>query len=162
MENPAHFSLEINSQPCDDSAAREHFRIGRQHHRRHGAARGHPRDEHARRVNCVIINDFLDHVTDGEWLTASAVDVASLEPVEVAKEVVGCSLPRKQKRHPALIGKSGPTRSDVIALCRLGAAMQHHDEGAVFTEVLGNIGIRAQRSGVRSETFQDFQAIASI
>jgi hypothetical protein len=35
--------------------------------------------------------------------------VAGLEPVETPDEVVGPSLPRKQKRHSAFIGERRPT-----------------------------------------------------
>jgi hypothetical protein len=47
---------------CDDCAAGKDFRTGRQHHRGHGAACQHARDEYAMPVDAVIADHLFDHL----------------------------------------------------------------------------------------------------
>ena len=80
----------------------------------------------------MLIHDLSDHLTNGKRLSVTAMTVSWLEPVKAADGVVRPSLTGKEKRNPALVGKCRPARSDVIALSRLGAAVKHDDEWAVF------------------------------
>ena len=115
-------------QARDDSAAREHFRIGRQHHRGHGAAGGKAGDEDTIRVDAVIARHLRDHLPDRQRFAAVARNIFRIEPVEAAIAIVRRLLLRHQQRKAVALCQPRPAGACIVTCSILGAAVQHDDQ----------------------------------
>lgn len=112
----------------DDAAASEHFWVGCEHGRRHGAPSGEARYEDALAVDAVSSDHGLDHLANGENFAGSSPRVIRLKPVETQVGVIRPLLFRIEHRESPLLGQLRPSRASVINRGILGTAMQHHDQ----------------------------------
>src|SRR4051812_19765461 len=74
-------------------------------------------DDHTRRSGCV------DHLYDRQRLAAAAANVALLEPVETAVEVVDDLLLRQDEHEPVAVSELTPPRVGEVVVSGLGAAV---------------------------------------
>lgn len=105
----------------------EHFRVGRQHNRGHGAPRGQTCDENAFAVETMRDDHRFYHLPDGKRLAAVAPDIPRHEPVEAKVGVVGALLLGEEQCETKLISELRPARVMVVGIRGLGAAMQNDD-----------------------------------
>ena len=124
-----HIAGDAERQAGDDGAAGEHVRIGREHHRRHGAAGGKPGHEDAPR------NRFCDRRPSAR--SSAGSKQASPRPRAVSsglnqlKQVLAlfdacCS--RHQQRKAVALRQRRPAGAEIVAGRGLAAAMQHDDQ----------------------------------
>jgi hypothetical protein len=143
-----HIGGNAERQSCDHSAAGENFRIGSQHHRRHGAAGGKAGDEDAARIDAGLAGDPRDHLADRSGFAAIARDIFRIEPVEAALRIVRCLLFRHQQRETIALGHRRPAGAEIVAGRGLAAAVQDDDQSRRRGEVFGQIGEHPEIAGI--------------
>ena len=119
-ERFADIAGDAERQAGDDGAAREHFRIDRQHHRRHRAAGGKAGDIDAAGIDFVIGDHPRDHLPDRSGFAAAARDIARIEPVEAGVGVVGRLLLGHQQRKAITLGERRPAGAEIVSRPRSG------------------------------------------
>ena len=118
-----------NGKPGDDGAAGEYFRIGREHHRGHGAAGGKPGDEHAPRVDAddrATIRAIICRIEQASPLSRAVSSGLNQLKQPLALFDACCS--RHQQREAVMLRQRRPAGAEIVAGRGLAAAMQHHDQ----------------------------------
>jgi len=135
----------------NDRAARKHFRIGRQHHRRHGATGGQTGDIDAARIDLMLGDDPGDHLADGSRLALAARNIAGTEPVETGIGVVRRLLFGHQQGKPVSLRERRPSGAEIVPRRGLATAMQHNDQGRRGLEMPRHESEHPQRAGIGAE-----------
>ena len=136
----------------NDGAARKHFRIGGQHHRRHGAAGGKAGDIDATGIDFVIGGHARDHLPDRSGFAATARDIARIEPVEAGVGVVRALLFGHQQRKAIALGERRPAGAEIVSGRGLAAAMQDDDERRRARQLLRHIREHLERAGIGAKS----------
>jgi hypothetical protein len=114
-ERFAHIAGDAERETGDDGAAREHFRIDSEHHRRHRAAGGKAGDIDAAGIDFVIGDHPRDHLPDRSGFALAARDIARIEPVEAGIGVVRGLLLGHQQRKAIALGERRPAGAEIVS-----------------------------------------------
>ncbi len=101
----------------------------------------------------------LDHLADGERLTAMAGGVLGLKPVEAEIAVVGPLLFGEQKGKSFLIGHVRPARTVIIAGRTLGTAVEDNNQGRRVRQKVGKVDFGREGAGIGAEAGEVRQPI---